>query len=290
MHRICGWVWRDGMKSAMVRTRRRTLISVAVTVAALGWAPAQALAADGPVDPLLGSAAETTSGAADLVDPVQETVDQAADTVSSTVDTLSDPLPDPVDEVVDTATDPVEGVAGTASGIVDPVSDAASGTVDAVAGSTTGVVGGVTDAIGTTDSGSSSSLPTGASVGGEPGASSAGSSVRDRTGSASSTRAMESGPGGGAALLEAREGTDPASGVGSTPCVSVTPTTCETSSQASQNSLAGTVADILRKLLAFTGWGVLPWIVAALVLSIVGIAAVRGSGRRPRYSGSASGS
>jgi hypothetical protein len=101
---------------------------------------------------------------------------------------------------------------------------------------------------------------------------------------------MESGPSGGAALLEAREGTDPASGVGSTPCVTVTPTTCETSSQAGQNSLAGTVADILRKLLAFTGWGALPWIVAALVLSIVGIAAVRGSGRQPRYSGSTSGS
>lgn len=277
------------MRSAVARTRRRTLISVAVTVAALGWAPAQALAADGPVDPLLGSVAETTSGAADLVDPVQGTVDQAADTVSSTVDTLSDPLPDPVDEVVDTTTDTVEGVAGTASGTVDPVSDAASGTVDAVAGSTTDVVGGVEDAVGTTGAGSSSSLPTGASVGGKPGASSAGSSVRDRTGSAS-TRIMESGPSGGATLLEAREGTDLASGGGSTPCVAVTPTTCGTSTQAGQNSLAGAVADIFRKLLAFTGWGVLPWIVAALVLSIVGIAAVRASGRRPRYSGSASGS
>ena len=278
------------MKSRAIRTPRFTLISVGLILASIGWSPAQALAADGPVDPLLGAVTQTASGAADLVDPVQGTVDQAAETVSSTLDTLPDPLPDPVDEVVDTATDTVEGAAGTASGIVDPVSDAASGTVDAVAGSTTDVVGGVADAIGTTGSGSSSSLPTGASVGGKPGASSAGSSVRDRTGSASSTRAMESGPSGGAALLEAREGTDPASGIGSTPCVAVTPTTCETSSQAGQNSLAGAVADILRKLLAFTGWGALPWIVAALVLSIVGIAAVRGSGRRPRYSGSASGS
>jgi hypothetical protein len=282
-------VWRDGMRSAVASTRR-TLILVGVTVAALGWAPAQALAADGPIDPLLGSVTETTSGAADLVDPVQGTVDQADDAVSSTVDTLSDPLPDPVDEVVDTATDTVEDVPGTASGIVGPVSDATSGTVDAVAGSTTDVVGGVTDALGSTDAGSSASLPTGASVSGEPGASSAGSSFNDRTGSASSTRAMESGPSGGAVLLEAREGTDPASAVGSTPCVTVTPTTCETSNQAGQNSLAGAVADILRKLLAFTGWGALPWIVTALVLSIVGIAAVRGSGRRPRYSGSASGS
>ena len=101
---------------------------------------------------------------------------------------------------------------------------------------------------------------------------------------------MESGPSGGAALLEAREGTDPASGVGSTPCVTVTPTTCETSSQAGQNSLAGTVADILRKLLAFTGWGALTWIAVALGLSIVGAAAVYLGGRRPRYSGSASSS
>ncbi len=136
------------MRSAVVRTRRRTLISVVVTVAALGWAPGQALAADSPVDPLLGSVAQTTSGAADLVDPVQGIVDQAADTVSGTADTLSDPLPDPVDEVVDTTTDTVEGVSGATSGIVDPVSDATSGTVDAVAGSTTDVVDGVTDALG----------------------------------------------------------------------------------------------------------------------------------------------
>jgi hypothetical protein len=291
-------VWRDGMRSAVVRTRRRPLISVVVTVAALGWAPGQALAGDSPVDPLLGSVAQTTSGAADLVDPVQGTVDQvqgtvdqAADTVSNTADTLSDPLPDPVDEVVDTTTDTVEDVSG-ATGVVDPVSDATSGTVDAVAGSTTDVVSGVTNALGTAASGTSgsSTLPAGASVGGQPGASSAGSSGRDGIGSASSTRAMEFGPSGGAALLEAREGAVPASDIGSTPCVTVTPTTCETTSQAAQDSLAGRVAEIIRKLLAFTGWEALPWIVAALVLSIVGVAVVRGTGRRPRYSGSASSS
>ena len=285
------------MGSAVVRTRRRTLISVVVTVAALGWAPGQALAGDPPVDPLLESVAQTTSGAADLVDPVQGTVDQvqgtvdqAADTVSNTADTLSDPLPDPVDEVVDTTTDTVEEVSGATSGVVDPVSDATSGTVDAVAGSTTDVVGGVTDALGTAASGTSgsSTLPAGASVGGQPGASSAGSSGRDGTGSASSTRAMEFGPSGGAALLEAREGAVPASDIGSTPCVTVTPTTCETTSQAAQPSLAGRVAEIIRKLLAFTGWEALPWIVAALVLSILGVAVVRGTGRRPRFSGSAS--
>jgi hypothetical protein len=284
-------VWRDGMRSAVFRTRRRTLVSVVVTVAALGWAPGQALAGDSPVDPLLGSVAQTTSGAADLVDPVQGIVDQAADTVSGTADTLSDPLPDPVDEVVDTTTDTVEGVSGATSGIVDPVSDATSGTVDAVAGSTTDVVDGVTNALGSTASGSNgSTLPAGASVGGEPGASSAGSSVRDGTGSASSTRAMEFGTSGGAALLEAREGAGPVSDVGSTPCVTVTPTTCETTSQAAQDSLAGRVAEIIRKLLAFTGWGALTWIAVALGLSIVGAAAVYLGGRRPRYSGSASSS
>ena len=279
------------MRSAVVRARRRTLISVVVTVAALGWAPGQALAASSPDDPLLGSVAQTTSGAADLVDPVQGIVDQAADTVSGAAETLSDPLPDPVDEVVDTTTDTVEGVSGATSGVVDPVSDATSGTVDAVAGSTTDVVGGVTDALGTAASGSSgsSTLPAGASVGGQPGVSSAGSSGRDGTGSVSSTRAMEFGPSGGAALLEAREGAVPASDIGSTPCVSVTPTTCETS-QAAPDSLAGRVAAIIRKLLAFSGWEALPWIAAALVLSIVGVAVVRGTGRRPRYSGSASSS
>ena len=127
-------------------------------------------------------------------------------------------------------------------------------------------------------------------MGGQPGASSAGSSGRDGTGSASSTRAMEFGPSGGAALLEAREGAVPASDIGSTPCVTVTPTTCETTSQAAQDSLAGRVAEIIRKLLAFTGWEALPWIVAALVLSIVGVAVLRGTGRRAPYSGSASGS
>ena len=59
------------MRSAVVRARRWTLISVVVTVAALGWAPGQALAASSPDDPLLGSVAQTTSGTADLVDPVQ---------------------------------------------------------------------------------------------------------------------------------------------------------------------------------------------------------------------------
>ena len=83
------------MRSAVVRTRRRTLISVVVTVAALGWAPGQALAADSPVDPLLGSVAQTTSGMADLVDPIQGAVDQAADTVSGTADTLVRPLARP---------------------------------------------------------------------------------------------------------------------------------------------------------------------------------------------------
>lgn len=263
------------MGSAVVRTRRRTLISAVVTVAALGWAPGQALAASSPDDPL---------------DPVQGIVGQAADTVSGTADTLTDPLPDPVDEVVDTTTDTVEGVSDTTSGIVDPVSDATSGTVDAVAGSTTDVADGVTDALGTASGSNGSTLPAGASVGGEPGATSAGSSVRDRTGSADSTRAMESGPSGGAALLEAREGAVPASEIGSTPCVTVTPTTCETTSQAAQDSLAGRVAEIIRKLLAFTGWGALTWIAVALGLSIVGAAAVYHGGRRPRYSGSASSS
>ena len=143
----------DGMRSVPARTPRRTLVSIAVTVAALGWGPTQAVAADGPLDPLLGAVAETTSGAADLGDPVQGTVDQAVDTVSGTTDNLSDPLPDPVDEVLDTTTDTVEGVSGSASGIVDPVSDATSGTVDSVAGSTTDVASGVTDAVGTPDSG-----------------------------------------------------------------------------------------------------------------------------------------
>jgi len=253
----------DGMRSVSVRTPRRALVSVAVTVAALGWGPAQAVAAGGPLDPLLGGVAETTSGAADLVDPLQGTVD----TVSSTTDTLSDPLPDPVDEVVDTTTDTVEGVSGSASGIVNPVSDATSGTVDAVAGSTTDVASGVTDAVGTPYSGlSDPTLPAGAS--------SAGSSVSDRTGSASSTRAMEFGPSGGAALLEAREGADPAAEVGSR--------------QGAQDSLTGAVADILRKLLAFTGWGALSWIAVLLGLSIVGVAAVYHGRRRPRLSGSAS--
>jgi hypothetical protein len=274
MHRRAGRdELEDGMRSAVVRTRRRTLISAVVTVAALGWAPGQALAASSPDDPL---------------DPVQGIVGHAADTVSGTADTLTDPLPDPVDEVVDTTTDTIEGVSDTTSGIVDPVSDATSGTVDAVAGSTTDVVDGVTDALGTASGSNGSELPAGASVGGEPGASSAGSSVRDRTGSADSTRAMESGPSGGAALLEAREGAVPASEIGSTPCVRVTPTTCETTSQAAQDSLAGRVAEIIRKLLAFTGWGALTWIAVALGLSIVGAAAVYHGGRRPRYSGSAS--
>jgi hypothetical protein len=280
---MTGTVWRDGMRSASVRTRRRTLISVAVTVAALGWAPAQALAADGPVEGSLGSAAETTSASTDLVDPVQGTVNQAADTVSSAADTLSDPLPDPVDQVVDTTTDTVAGVSGTASGVVDPVtdatsatvdavSDATSGTTDAVAGSATDAVGEVTDALGTTTSGlSGSGSPTGVSVGDDPGASSPGSSVR--TGSTSSSIAMDSRH-SGAVLLEAREGTDPASDVGSP----------------AEDSLAAAVADILRKLLAFTGWGALTWIAVALGLSIVGAAAVYHGGRRPRYSGSASSS
>ena len=61
----------DGMRSVPARTPRRTLVSIAVTVAALGWGPTQAVAADGPLDPLLGAVAETTSGAADLGDPVQ---------------------------------------------------------------------------------------------------------------------------------------------------------------------------------------------------------------------------
>jgi hypothetical protein len=101
-----------------------------------------------------------------------------------------------------------------------------------------------------------------------------------------STTTMDARHSGGAVLLEAREGTDPASAVGSSPCVMITPTACETTSRAAQDSLAGAVADIFRKLLAFTGWEALPWIVAVLVLSIVGTAALYHGGRRPRYSGS----
>ena len=230
---------------------------------ALGWGPTQAVAADGPLDPLLGAVAETTSGAADLGDPVQGTVDQAVDTVSGTTDTLSDPLPDPVDEVLDTTTDTVEGVSGSASGIVDPVSDATSGTVDSVAGSTTDVASGVTDAVGTPDSGlSDPTLPAGAS--------SAGSSVSDRTGSASSTRAMEFGPSGGAALLEAQRGGSGRRGRLQPGCP----------------GLAGAVADILRKLLAFTGWGAL--LDRRGTRTSTGRAAVYHGRRRPRLSGSAS--
>lgn len=263
------------MRSASVRMGRRS-IACGVTVAALAWAPAQALAADGPVDGLLGSAADTTS---DIVDPVQGTVDQAAATVSNAAADLSDP----VDQVVDTTTDAVAGVSGAPSDVVDPVSDAVSGTVDAVSDATSGTtdavagsagdaVGGVTDTLGTTTSGlSGSGSPEGVSAGGAPGASATGSSVRERTGSISATAAM--GP-GGAMSLEGREGSAPASEVGS--------------SQGADDSLAGAVADILRKLLAFTGWGALSWIAVALGLSIVGVAAVYHGRRRPRLSGSAS--
>lgn len=273
------------MRSGSVRTRRRTLIAFGVSIAALGWAPAQALAADGPVDAALGSAA-ATSATTDLVEPVQGTVNQVADTVSSTAETLSDPLPGPVDQVVDTTTDTVAGVSGTTSGVVDPITDATSGTVDAVtdatsgttdavAGSATDVVGGVADSLGSSASGlSGSGSPTGVSVGGEPG-SAAGSSGGDRTRSTSSTTAMESGPFGGATLLEAREGSASAGS--------------DVGSPAAQDSLAGAVADIIRKLLAFTGGEALPWIVAALVLTIVGAVALHHASRRPRFGGSASG-
>jgi hypothetical protein len=283
------------MKSRAIRTRRFTLISVGVIVASVGWSPAQALAADGPVDPLLGSVTQAASGTADLVDPVEGTVDQAVQTVSSTVQTVPDPLPGTVGQIADTTSNTIDTVADTTSGTVDTVSDTTSGTVDTVSGATSGSVDAVVDSTTGLVGGMTTSTPGGsgssdASGGGTSGASTARSSTAEgsgRMGPASST-AMDARH-SGAALLEAREGGAPASDIGSNPCVMVTPTACETANQTAQDSLAGAVADIIRKLLAFTGWGPLPWIAVALGLSIVGAAAVyHGGRRRPRFSGSAS--
>ena len=280
------------MGSAVVRTRRRTLISVVVTVAALGWAPGQALAADSPVDPLLGSVAQTTSGAADPVDPVQGIVDQAADTVSGTADTLSDPLPDPVDEVVDTTTDTVEGrlrchLRDRGPRLRRHIRDRGCGRRldhrrrgrshgrprddrlrlerrDLAGRSVSGRGAGCVlsrifrqgwDRLGVVDQGD-------------------GVRPLRRSGPTRGTRRRWSGL--RRRLDTLRHGD--------------TDDMRDDEPGRARIHLAGTVAEIIRKLLAFTGWGALTWIAVALGLSIVGAAAVYHGGRRPRYSGSASSS
>jgi hypothetical protein len=56
---------------------------------------------------------------------------------------------------------------------------------------------------------------------------------------------------------------------------------CETTlNQDSSGTMTGTVADIIRKLLALTGWGAIPWIVAAGVLAVLGTVAIHQSRNR----------
>jgi hypothetical protein len=258
------------------------------------FASPAALAGDGVAATLTSTSGDPTSVISGT--PLDEVTDTTLDTVDATIDTAADTTSgavDTVDATIDTAAD-------TASGAVDTV----DATVGAVSGTTSGAVGTITDA--TSDAGGSvadqpASLPS--AVDGTIGAvadavTADGSASNGPTDSVGSSADVTSRLGGttssSRSRVDAAPGTavamgrvDPGSAViHADDCPAPTNRRCSSGSGTDdEDSLVDKIAEIIG-LLALTGFHLLPWIAAAIVLSIGGWLALERCGAGTRSPGS----
>lgn len=240
------------MTNTSIRAHRFSVLCAVVALVWLGWSPLQASAADG-----------ATAAVGSTVDASLDPIDAASYTVTGTVDAISAATTSPVDTVSNTlAPSPVDTVSNTASSTVDTVSNAASGTVDMVSNTTSGTVGGVSDTVGDA---------TGAVQGAAGSVGSATQASSAQADQSSGTTGVTSPPSSSeqqaaAARVESAIGDE---GHGS--CVAAAGTACQTRMDGNTGSWTRSVADIIRKLLALTGSGVLSWILASCFLASAGM-------------------
>lgn len=285
------------MTKVSIRAHRFSLMWAVAAVVSLGWSPLQAFAADA-TDPSLGAVASVAPGPVDAVsNTVSNTAPAPVNTVSNTV---SNAAPGPVNTVTNAAPGPVNTVSNTVSnaapGPVNTVSNTASGTVGTVSntGSGTGTVS--NSASGTVSSTGSGIVETVSNavgdavsavkgaVGGTPGTAQTDhlSAVAGATPSRSSSRQQTTAMGRSPllrpqslhddlVLLAERSQAGSAIGdEGHGACVAAANATCQ-AADGRAGSWTRSVADIIRRLLALTGWGVLPWIVASCFLTLAGM-------------------
>jgi hypothetical protein len=240
---------------ASIRTRRFSVLCSVAAVVSLGWSPLQASAADGAT----AAVGSTVDASLDPVDTVSGTVDAISDATTSTVETVSNTTSGTADTVSNTASGTVDTVSNTISDTVDTVSNTISGTVS---NTTSGTVGGVSDTVG--DATAAVQGPAG-SVGTAAQASSSQADQSSATTGATSPR-FSSEQQAAATRAESAIGDE---GHGS--CVAAS-TACQATMDGTEpGSWTRSVADIIRKLLALTGFGVLSWIVASCFLALAGM-------------------
>jgi phage-related protein len=241
------------MTNGSVRAHRFALMCAAVVVVFLGWAPLQAFALDVPIDPT----------------PVTTAVAPVVTTVTNTV---SNTVPDPVDTVSNTvsttAPNPVETVTNTISGATDPVSNTVSGAVGSVSSTVSGTAGTVSNTVsGATSSTSGaagiSNTVDGTTATGMPGA---GQATTSGTPQAGQLSAMA---GWSPLLPSGAYDVSPIGDEGHAACVAGVGTACE-SLEGTGGSWTRSVADIIRKLLAFTGMSALALFALACCLTLAG--------------------
>ena len=243
------------------RTHRVPIMFAAVAIAWLGWAPSEAFALDVPTDP-----APVTTAVTPVVTTVTNTVpDPIPDPVSTVTNTVSDPIPDPVNTVTNTLSNtvpnPVDTVSNTASGVTDPVSNTVSG----AAGTVPNTVSGAVATSGT--AGTISTLDGKTGAGTIAGVGPAVTSSTPQAGQLSATA------GWSPRLPSGAYDVSPIGEEGHATCVAGVGTACE-SVEGTGGSWTRSVADIIRKLLAFTGMSALFLFVLACCLTLAGAVAL----------------
>lgn len=223
------------MTKAAIRAHRFSLLCVIAAAESVGWSPSQAFALDGPLDP----AASTVVG---VTDPVLNAV---TSTTSGPIDT-SNTAPGPVDTVTNTAS----GGAGTVSNTVGDATTAVNGAVGGAQASAQAVqLSAVTGAT------SPSRFSSGQQA-----------AATDR----SALRLPQSLQDDLVLLAERSQAESAIGDEGHASCVAGVGTACQTRDGAA-GSWTRSVANIIRKLLALTGWGLLPWVVASCFLTLAGM-------------------
>ncbi len=233
------------MKPRMRSGHRLALVCIASVMTSLG--SSAALADDGPIV-TLDSAVDGVGSALSSDDPgdaVGTLVDAVSSITSPTVDAVSDAASGTAGAISDATSDAGQAVSGSAGALTDAEADGTGALGNAAASSEAGTASGTT------------------------GAAPAGSPAHGASTLSPIQRA------------HAREETRLTGALGEGPCAAHTSQVCSSAAGATpEDSLAEKVAEIIG-LLALTGLHILPWVAAALTLTIVGsLALERGRPRR----------
>ena len=251
---------------------------VVTAVVALGWSPLQALADDGAMGALGSTVSGTTDQVADAVTAASDPVGAVSTAASGTVEAVSDAASGTVEAVAATIPDPIAAasntvgnVAGAASNTVGSVSNAIGGATSAVGSAAGNVASGALESVGATNE---TSTATGSTS--PPLSSQQAASVRRSSGATRASIHDDL-----VLLAERGRATAALGDDGSGSCVSTFGTVCVTTTAGdAPGSWEGSVAAVLQKLLALTGSGLLTWVAASCILTVMGALALHETKRR----------